>query len=102
MGFLHGSSGKGLQIVWCLISSWVFFGLSLFSTLISFRMSSRAYHHAIGQVDKVIDEECIYREAPGGRYTRVTEILNWAALVSLIVGVIFVAVFVGRNIQRLG
>jgi hypothetical protein len=102
IGFLHGSAERNLELVWCLVASWVFFGLSLFSTLVSFRMSSRAYLRAIAQVDNQVDVDCIRREGPGGRYTRATEALNWAALVALLAGVIFVAIFVSRNIHRLG
>lgn len=102
LGFLHGNAEKHLELVWCLITSWVFFGLSLFSTLVSFRISYRAHHRAIEQVDNQVDVDCLRREGAGGRYTTATEVLNWASLVTLLVGVIFVAVFVGRNVQRLG
>ena len=102
IGFLHGGTNKGLQLVWCLITSWALFGVSLFSTLFSFRMSFHAFHRAIEQVDNQIDDGCIQREGPGGRYTKATDILNWVALGALVIGVAFIGVFVAHNLGRLG
>lgn len=102
-GLLRGNPNMGsLQMVWSLITSWVFLSGSLFSSLVSFRMSFHAFHRAIEQIDKQLDENCIQREGAGGRYTVATEILNWTALGSLVVGVVFLAIFIGRNLQRLG
>jgi hypothetical protein len=77
----------------CLFASWVSWGMSTFSILLSYYFSQMALRHAIGQVDK----GSIHNEKPGGHYACLTKNLNLAGVVLFFVGVCSITYFAYSN-----
>lgn len=76
-----------------LLASWVLWAMSVSCILFSFLSSATAMQKAIKQTD----EKTIYIEAAGGLFDRITKLLNVAAGLMFIVGIICIVVFVWRN-----
>lgn len=77
-----------------LLTSWGLFIFSLASILGEILFGIQAHKKAIKQ----IDDNTIYKEKVGGKYSFFSIILHWAAAVSLLLGLIFISVFVYLNI----
>jgi hypothetical protein len=82
-----------------LLMSWIGFGLSLLSTLISFLTSQRACRRQIEILEKVIFEKR-ERETEKNRAAVWTERLNIFSIIVFILGIIFLALFVSFNLTK--
>ncbi len=78
-----------------LLLSWIAWGLSVTSVLVSFYFSQQALRQAIQQVDAGE----IYKQSPGGLFSRLTAILNAAGGLLFLAGVILMVVFVSYNLR---
>lgn len=76
-----------------LLTSWICWGVSITSVIISYFTSHLALRRAIIQ----IDSSKIYNENPGGIATRFTSILNLISGTLFIAGISFLIVFVSEN-----
>ena len=76
-----------------LFASWVSWGTSTFSILLSYYLSQMALRHAIGQVDK----GSIHNEKPGGYYADLTKYLNLAGVALFFIGVCSITYFAYSN-----
>ena len=78
---------------WLLIAAWVAFGASILSILIAILLTQEACSKQI----KVLDEEFLYPDRKKAKTKNVlpayTRILNWASMLSFIIGVIFLIKF---------
>lgn len=85
----EGVTGGGF-----LLAAWTCWGLSVTCTLASFYTSAVALRTAVEQTD----DRTIYLELVGGRLNKVTKLLNAASGLLFLCGVVFVVVFVARNL----
>jgi hypothetical protein len=109
LGFLRAgaatapSGGVAVSpLIWrgFLVASWVSFTLAMFSILISFRTSHSGYDQLLSDLEEPMDDERIHSGRPGGRCAAATDVLNYVALVCLFLGVLFFALFVWQNLER--
>lgn len=77
-----------------LLLSWICWGGSITSVIISYFTSQKALKRAIHQVDS----DTINQELPGGLYTRLTSTLNYFSGILFIIGIAFLIYFVNVNI----
>lgn len=85
----HGIHNGGF-----LLAAWVSWGLSITSTLASFYTSATALRKAVQQTD----DKTIYLQLVGGRFSLLTKVLNAAAGLLFLAGVVSIVVFVARNL----
>ena len=78
-----------------LILAWCLFILSLTCVLGSLLFGIAAHRKAIKQVDV----GTIYKEHPGGIYSRLTAVLHYIGTIFLIVGLIFITIFAYANLE---
>ena len=78
-----------------LISSWGLFILSLTCVLGSLLFGIAAYKKAIDQVDACT----IYKENPGGLFSKVTTVLHYAGTVFLLTGLVLITIFIYSNME---
>jgi hypothetical protein len=79
----------------CLLGlAWIFWGLSLVSSLVSHYSGTLALNKTIDQVDRGM----IYSEHPGARWDKLTGFLNGGGMILFISGVVSLTVFVMINI----
>lgn len=81
-----------------LLLSWVAWGFSISSVLMSYFFSHLALRRAIEQVDK----DKIHNGRPGGCYDFITATLNCVGGLLFLAGVIFIIIFVGYNLPQGG
>ena len=79
-----------------LLAAWVVWGLSVTCVLASFYVSHLALRRAITQTDS----GRIHQEWPGGRYDKVTAVLNAGGGLLFFLGVVLVVVFVSSNLPE--
>jgi CDP-diglyceride synthetase len=92
--FVTGFVERGsMQASGLLMGAWFSWALSLASTLASHFTSQAAMRRAIKELDS---DRAV--EQPGGYYDRFTAILNATAGLLFLAGVVFVGVFVWRNV----
>jgi hypothetical protein len=77
-----------------LFSAWMCWGISVASVISSFFVSHLSLKRAIKQVDA----GKAYEQTPGGRYARITAILNASGGSLFLIGVILIASFVWKNL----
>jgi hypothetical protein len=103
-GFLRSPTAAAARVLqwrgW-LVVAWVCFTTAMFSTLISFLTSHRSHDRALNDLEMHVDRERIYEGRPGGLHATITDVLNYAALVLLLAGVISFALFVWKNLERI-
>lgn len=90
--YLSGKEAIGLEF---LLAAWIAWGLSSTITLASFYTSVLAFRKSISQVDK----ETVYKSRVGGRASIVTDILNAAAGLLFLAGVVTAALFAAFNLR---
>ena len=90
--YLTGRQAIGLGF---LLAAWIAWGLSSTITLASFYASIFAYRKSISQVDK----DRIYTSRVGGKASIATDILNAAAGLLFLVGVVAAAIFASCNLR---
>jgi len=83
---------------WLLIAAWVAFGASILSILIAILLTQEACSKQI----KMLDEEFLNPDLKKAKTKNVlpayTRILNWASMLSFIIGVIFLIKFGTSNL----
>ena len=77
-----------------LLIAWALFVLSLASILLEILFGIKAHKKAIRQ----IDDGSIYEEKVGGNSSFWSSAGHWVASISLILGLIFIAIFAFKNI----
>ena len=78
-----------------LLCSWVAWGISMMSMLMSFYSSQIALRKTISQ----LDDGSIYQQSPGGWYSQLTAVLNALGAIFFIVGVILIIIFASYNLR---
>ena len=86
---------KPIITVNLLLSAWITWGASLLFVLASFYLSTQAFRIAITQ----LDSGDIYKQLPGGFYSRLTAISNITGGILFLVGVVFIVIFAGNNLR---
>ncbi len=86
---------SAMEVPKILISAWICLGLTISFTLASFYLSHLAMRKAVKQVD----DEVIYTETPGGRYTCVISILNALDGSLFIIGMVLIGIFMAINLR---
>jgi len=81
-----------------LLAAWLVWAFSTFVVLTSYYLSHLALRRAITQVD----DGTIYNQPPGGKFARLTAILNATGAVLFLVGVCCITVFAGVNLSTKG
>jgi len=76
-----------------VIIAWMALTASLAFVLLSLLFGIEAHKKAIDQVDK----DLIYSDTPGGIFSKITNLLHYFGALFLIVGLIFIAIFVCNN-----
>lgn len=77
-----------------LFCSWVCWVVSIIATLVSMYLSPFALRKTIDQVDN----GSINEQHPGGTYDHMIKVLNALGIISFLGGIIFVIIFVNKNI----
>ncbi len=82
-----------------LISAWFFFGVSLITHLINYRICMFAHNRALKELDKEQELKFNNEEYIASKdiWPTVTELLNYANLVLFLIGIIFLGIFVFLN-----
>jgi hypothetical protein len=89
---------KPVEVPRLLLGSWVCWGASALSVLISFYLSHLALREAIRQVDAgEIDGR-----RPGGQYALATEMFNALGASLFFIGVLCITAFAGFNLSKIG
>jgi len=89
--FLTGDTVYGKAY---LVSAWFCWGLSVAVVLASHFFSQRALRRAIEQVD----QGEIYIRAPGGVFSRITDICNTAGGALFLIGLVMMILFIDTNL----
>ena len=89
-------SPNTVPLVWL---AWCFLVVSLMTTLASFRISVHAYQRqrAILDSENAADGS---KPLSGNAWATAVEFANWVSLLSLVVGIAFLALFIGLNTLR--
>jgi len=84
-----------------LVLAWVFFGLSILSTLISFLTSQSACDKQVEILEALFCEDAGDKSKCGqNKYAYVTQLLNYGSIAIFIIGVIFLIVFSSINVSK--
>ena len=78
---------------WALLVAWTAWTISVACVLASYYFSQQSLRHGIKQVDA----EEIYDQAPGGSYSKITNILNALGGTLFLIGVISIIYFAATN-----
>lgn len=82
-----------------LVTGWVFFALSILSTLLSFLFSQEACYEQIKNIHKLISSEIDRsKELPLNIYGRITKGLNYCSMITFLIGVAFLVTFATLNL----
>lgn len=84
------------NLYWLCVA-WGMFAISMLSTLISFRFGINAFEKQIRILDS--DYENDKKDVMPRRYTIIIECLNWASILSFIIGTVSLIVFSILNIK---
>ncbi len=84
---------------WCLVSSWVAFGVSILSTLLSFLCGQEASSKEIEILDKEFETGKTDKSKIRERLANFTKWLNRSSMVLFIIGVIFLIIFSSQNLK---
>lgn len=79
-----------------LVTAWVFFSLSITSTLLSFLFSQQACLKQVASLDRIHGGQP--EEEPGNRFTTATQCLNWLSMATFVGGIAFLILFAVQNI----
>jgi len=79
------------QPVWLCVA-WIAWALSVTSVLASFYFSRLALRRTVAKFDK--DLESLYKDTPGGFFTRTTQVLNILGGLLFLTGVVAMIIFV--------
>jgi len=89
---------KANSIGW-LITGWVFCGLSILFTLLSFLSSQEACNKQIQNIDKLISGEMdSIKNLPSNSSGKRTKILNYTSMVSFLIGIDCLIMFAAVNL----
>lgn len=78
-----------------LISAWVLFIISLACVLGSLLFGIAAHRKAICQVDA----DTIYKEHPGGIFSKLSNYIHYISTICLIAGLVFITIFIYVNLE---
>lgn len=91
-------SPKSDSIGW-LITGWVFCGLSILSTLLSFLSSQEACDRQIQNVNKLISGEIdSIKNLPSNTSGKRTKVLNYCSMTAFLIGVVCLITFAAVNL----
>jgi hypothetical protein len=101
--FLKDVLGAGtINLPSMLMASWICWGLSVTSVIISYYLSQLALRAIIKLVDQCLvscNFDPLYNSKPGGEYSTATSILNIVGGILFFAGVISIAIFVYYNLE---
>lgn len=92
--FVENVVGAAPQAVGWLLAAWIAWGASITAVIASFYFSTLSLRRAIEQVDA----GSIHEETPGGFYTTITNVLNFAGGSLFFIGALLIVVFVAKNL----
>lgn len=96
IAFIHNVIGdKGIKMQDYLLWAWIFWLACISFVLFSFYSSRLAYDRAIRQIDM----NTIHTEHPGGKWNKLTSVLNFLAGLSFILGTVSIIVFANHNLR---
>lgn len=84
------------------MGSWVCWGLSVTSVVVSYYLSQLALRAIMKLVDECLvscNFDPLYNSNPGGKYSTATSLLNIAGGILFFAGVILIAIFVYHNLE---
>ena len=92
VGNREGLVSGGLRCT--LLLSWVAWGSSVIAGLLSHLVSQKALRKAVKQVDA----GKVYEQTPGGSFAIATDVLNYAAGIFFVAGVVLFGVFLSQSL----
>ncbi len=99
LAFLRDSSDiRGWSAIVLLIPSWVAFGTSIISTVVSFRLSVLDHKRQVKWADKTLHIGKDAKGEPEDYYRKKVELLNVISLVSFVVAILLTVLFVSVNV----
>lgn len=81
------------KLSWALQVAWIAWAISVACVLASYYFSQQSLRHGIKQVDA----EEIYDQAPGGSYSKITNMLNTLGGILFLIGVFSIVFFAANN-----
>lgn len=94
--FLKDLLGPGTHSMSCIVAAWICWTVSVVSVLISYFVSQIALDGAIAAIDTGL-----LPAKPGGRFATATKILNAAAGMFFLAGLIMFIIFITQNMEAL-
>jgi hypothetical protein len=94
--FLKDLLGPGTHSMSCMVAAWICWTVSVVSVLVSYFVSQIALEEAIAEIDAG-DRPA----KPGGRFATATKVLNAAAGIFFLAGLIMFIIFVSQNMEVL-
>ena len=98
---ISNQASSEIQIIfWIIACSWVFFGMSIITTLLSFRVSQRAQDEHLKIAEAFYLNEDLKALDKQNKPANTLQLLNWASLIIFCFGVVFTIVFAVINLTN--